>query len=210
MKKPPIRTFPNTMRKPNNRKSPTSIACCATALWSSHVTGVHNAPSGIKRLDHHIDLSLISHEQSAGAECRVDGIHDPVEAAGCALLLDESGNAELVPFAVLNDCHQLDSKRHLLEIEICRKSVMSNVNRREHGELTVLRSHASENDVALLVNLNISDTVFAPLAKQDGNLLSGAALEDVEAEMAHRRFDAEETSQPVLLHLNLSSTKVAV
>lgn len=81
---------------------------------------LHRRRSGIERLDHHIDLALVSNEQPAGAECCADRIHHLVETAGCALLLGEARDAELVPLAVLDDGHQFDSKRHFLQVEICR------------------------------------------------------------------------------------------
>lgn len=66
--------------------------------------------SRVERLDHHTDLPLIRDDQTAAHEDGVDRVHDLVEAAGCAFLLREAGNAELVPLAVFNDRHQFDSK----------------------------------------------------------------------------------------------------
>lgn len=76
--------------------------------------------------------------------------------------------------------------------------------------LTVLRGQTGKNNVTLLVNFNVLDAVFAPLAKQDCDFLPSMPLGDVETEIAPGGFDAEETSQPVLLDLNLPDPAVSV
>ena len=76
--------------------------------------------------------------------------------------------------------------------------------------LTVLCTDPGKDDVAPLVDLDVLDAVPAPLTKQDCHLLSGAPLGNVEAHMSHRRLDAEETGQPVLLDLDLAYPTVAV
>lgn len=76
--------------------------------------------------------------------------------------------------------------------------------------LTILCAHPCKDEVALLVHLNIPDAIPAPLAEQNSNFLSGPSLEDTETKMAPSGLHAEETSEPVLLNLNLSDPTIAV
>lgn len=100
---------------------------------------------GGERLDHHLGLATILNDKGAIVEDAVHGVDNLVEATGCPLLLRKTRNAQVVALAMLNNGHDLDRKADLLDVE------------------EVLLAHTRKQDVALLVNLDVSNSPFAPL-----------------------------------------------
>lgn len=71
-------------------------------------------------------------------------------------------------------------------------------------KLTIPRTHTSKDDVALLIDNDILNTILSPFSQQDDNLLSSPATRDGHAKMRSRRLDAEKTGKPILLDFNVA------
>jgi hypothetical protein len=68
--------------------------------------------------------------------------------------------------------------------------------------LTVLNPYLCKDNVALLVHLDTSNTIFLPLAEKNSNLLSGTFPRDRHADITCGWLDPEEACEPVLLDLD--------
>jgi hypothetical protein len=60
---------------------------------------------GVESLDHHLLLSLITHEHASALENSFQGLNHFLEAACCSLFLCETSNTEVRSLSVLDDSH---------------------------------------------------------------------------------------------------------
>lgn len=73
----------------------------------------------IQGLDHHLGLALFGNQEISAIENSVHGINHAVETAGRSSFLREPHDAKLTPPAMLDNGHDLGSKRHFFDIEVC-------------------------------------------------------------------------------------------
>lgn len=72
---------------------------------------------GVERLDHSLGLAAVLNKQGAAGKDAVHGVDNLVETAGCALLLREPDDAEVISPAVFNHSHNLHSEVNFSDIE---------------------------------------------------------------------------------------------
>jgi len=145
-------------------------------------------------------------------------IQHRVEAASCSLLLGETRNAELAPSSMLDDRHDLNGEGNGLDVEgygnkplmLALSHIKLDRSVGNIGQLTVSGANASKHKIPLFVNLDVLDAKFLPGQEQFDNLRLALPLGYAEANVTHRRFNAEQSSQPVLLDFNLATTRVGV
>lgn len=73
---------------------------------------------------------------------------------------------------------------------------------------TILLAHTTKHDVAILVHLNVADTKPTPFFEQNGNLLARSPPGYREAKVLGGRFDAKQTSKPILLWFDVPFSDV--
>lgn len=118
--------------------------------------------AALEGLDHHLLALLVGNQQVADLKNGFEGLDDLVETACSTALLRELGDTEMraLAIAVLDDCHDLTGKGHLLEVK------------------EVLCGDSAKYDVSVLVDLYIADTILFPLSKKICNFLSSASFTD--------------------------------
>ena len=76
--------------------------------------------------------------------------------------------------------------------------------------LTVFGTYAPEDDVSVLVHLDVTDAIAAPLLEKNGNFLACATSRDGEAKVLSSWLHPEQAGQPILLRLNVPSSHVVL
>lgn len=106
-----------------------------------------------------------------------------MEAAGCALLLSEADDAEVITSTVFDYSHNLNGEVDLFDVKDWQRSSSDTYFSRSNGFnlLTVLLANSREQNIPFFINLNIPDSPFAPLSQQDSNFLSGATTRNLQA-----------------------------
>jgi hypothetical protein len=80
---------------------------------------------------------------------------------------------------------------------------------KEGVKLTILSSHSPKDNVSLLVDLDVLDTISSPVFKQSNNLSASLSFRHRKAYEFCRWLDMEKFGKPVSLRCNLAHSPIS-
>lgn len=78
------------------------------------------------------------------------------------------------------------------------------------GQLTIVFAYTCKHNISLLVYLYVAYSISAPASQHDNNLLTGREARYRETKVSSCRFDTEQTSQPILLNLDVTLCRLFI